>query len=293
MKRKKATWLYPYLLLLPALLIMVGVVLVPVVQAVITSTQHYDLRYPHKTEFIGLANYQEVLTVDPQFWPSLGRTAYWVVFGVGFQFLFGFLLALLLNRTFRGRGVVRALSMVPWVTPGVLIGLVWRWLYDGDYGVINDLLLRLGILEDGIPFLARTATALPAAIVTVVWQGIPFFALMLLAALQGVPQELYEAADMDGASVFQKLFRITMPLIKNTLFVTVLLRIIWVTNSVDIIQNMTAGGPAYATQTISVYVYQRAKVLNLGYASAVAVLMMVLLLSVAVPYLVTTFRGED
>ena len=292
MPRKKFE-IWPYLLLAPALLVMIGVVFIPVIQAVLTSFQFYDLRYPNKTEFIGLQNYIDILTNDDQFWPSFGKTILWVLFGVGFQFLFGFILALILNREFRGRGVVRALSMVPWVTPGVLIGLVWRWLYDGNYGVINDLLQRMGILKDGILFLTRMDTALPAVIVSVVWQGIPFFALMLLAALQGVSPDMYEAADIDGANFFQKLFRITLPSIKNTLFVTLLLRVIWVMNSVDIIQNMTAGGPAYATQTLSVYVYQKASVLNLGYASAMAVLMTLLMLVAAVPYLRSTFKDEQ
>lgn len=292
MKVKQGHWIWPYLLIAPALLTMLCVVFIPVVQAIVTSFQYYDLRYPSKTQFLGLGNYIEIFTQDPQFWPSIFRTLVWVVFGVGLQFLFGFILALILNRKFFGCGVVRALSMVPWVTPGVLIGLMWRWLYDGNYGVINDVLIRLGILEQGISFLSRHEAAMPAAVVSVVWQGIPFFALMLLAALQGVSSDMYEAADIDGASGAQKLFYITISSIKNTLFVTVLLRIIWVANSVDIIQNMTAGGPAYATQTLSIYVYQKAHVLNLGYASAMSVILAVLLLVVAVPYLRFTFQSE-
>lgn len=292
-KKRGYNTIWPYLLIAPALIIMVCVVFIPVIQAVITSFQDYDLRYPNKTQFVGLKNYNDMFTADPQFWPSLWKTVLWVVFGVGFQFLFGFILALILNRRFRGRGVARALSMVPWVTPGVLIGLMWRWLYDSDYGVINDLLMKLGLIDQGIPFLSRVDTALPAAIFSVVWQGIPFFALMILAALQGVSTDMYEAADIDGATFFQKLFRITIPSIRNTVFVTLLLRVIWVTNSIDIIQNMTAGGPAYATQTLGIYIYQKAKVLNLGYASAMAVVMALLLLIAAIPYLRSTFRGEN
>ena len=116
---------------------------------------------------------------------------------------------------------------------------------------------------------------------------------MLLAALQGVSTEMYEAADIDGANFFQKLFYITIPSIRNTIYVTLLLRVIWVANSIDIIQNMTAGGPAYATQTIGIYVYQKARVLNLGYASALAVIMTIILLAVSVPYLRYTFRQID
>lgn len=293
MNVKKHSWIWPYLLIAPALIVVICVVFIPVIEAVITSFQYSDLRYPDRTAWVGIQNYMDLLTADAQFWSSLYRTVLWVIFGVGFQFLFGFILALLLNTKFRFRGIIRAAAMVPWVTPGVLIGLVWRWLYDGDYGVINDLLKRTGLIHRGIAYLSRVDTALPAAIVSVVWQGIPFFALMLLAALQGVSTDMYEAADMDGAHFFQKLFYITIPSIRNTIYVTLLLRVIWVTNSIDIIQNMTAGGPAYATQTIGIYVYQKARVLNLGYASALAVIMTILLLAVSVPYLRYTFRQID
>ena len=293
MNVKKYSWIWPYLLITPALTVVICVVFIPVIEAVITSLKYHALRYPDRTAWVGLQNYADLLTADAQFWPSLCRTILWVIFGVGFQFLLGFVLALVLNARFRFRGIVRAAAMVPWVTPGVLIGLIWRWLYDGDYGVINDLLKRMGFLARGIAYLSRVDTALPAAIFYVVWQGVPFFALMLLAALQGVSTEMYEAADIDGARFFQKLFYITIPSIRNTIYVTLLLRVIWVANSIDIIQNMTAGGPAYATQTIGIYVYQKARVLNLGYASALAVIMTIILLAVSVPYLRYTFRQID
>ena len=283
---------YPYLLIAPALIIIIFIVFVPLVNALIMSFKFYDLRYPKKEAFIGLKNYIDLFTNDSEFWPSLGRTAIWVIFGVTFQFLGGFALALLLNRNFKGKGIARSLSMIPWVVSGVLIGLIWRWLYDGNYGVVNDLLMRMGIIDKAIPFLSQKKWALPAVIISVVWQGIPFFCLMLLAAMQGVSSDMYEAADIDGANAWQKLFRITIPSIKNTIYVTLLLRIIWVANSVDIIQNMTAGGPAYATQTIAVYTYQKTQVLNLGYASAIAFIMMAIMLIAAVPYLKSTPKND-
>ena len=290
MVKKKS--IYPYLLVAPAVLIILCVVFIPVVNAIRMSFQNYDLRKPKDIAFIGLGNYV-ALFKDPLFWKSLIKTIQWVVFGVGFQFLFGFILALLLNRSFRGRGVIRAVSLIPWVTPGVLIGLMWRWMYDGNYGVVNDILQKLHITGENIAFLANPKTAFPAVIVTIVWQGIPFFALMILAALQGIPYELYEAADIDGANWVQKLFNITIPSIRNTIMITLLLRIIWVANSVDVIFNMTEGGPAYATQTLSVYVFNKANILNLGYSSAMAIMLAIVLCSVAVPYLIFTFRGED
>ena len=188
--------------------------------------------------------------------------------------------------------MVRAVRMSPWVTPGVLIGLMWRWIYDGNFGVLNDLLLKIHAIGDKIPFLSQVGTAFPSVIVTIVWQGIPFFALMLLAALQGVSTEMYEAADIDGATAWQKLIYVTLPSIKNTIFVTGLLRVIWVANSVDVIFNMTEGGPAYSTQTLSVHIFNKGNALDLGYASAMALLMAALLLVVAIPYLKMNFREE-
>jgi len=283
--------IWPYLLIAPALIIILAMVFVPAVNAVLMSFQSYDLRRPSEIGFVGLSNYSDVLQ-DSLFWSSLWRTILWVVFGVGFQFVFGFALALLLNSKFRGRGIARAVSLIPWVTPGVLIGLMWRWIYDGSYGVLNDLLLKLGWIHDKIPFLAQESTAFPSTIVTIIWQGIPFFALMLLAGPQGVPGELYEAANIDGANVFQKLFKITIPSLKNTIFVTTLLRVIWVANSVDVIFNMTGGGPAYSTQTLSVYIFNKANALNLGYSSSMSILLTLILLVVAVPYLKSMFKSQ-
>ena len=285
-KEKISPW--PYILLLPAVTVVLSVVFIPVLNAIFMSFQYYDLRRPHLIGFAGFANYIALFN-DSLFWESLGRTILWVIFGVGFQFLFGFMLALLLNKKIRMRGFLRSLSLIPWVTPGVLIALMWRWIYDGNFGVLNDLLLRMGLIETKIPILAQITTAFPAAIVAIVWQGIPFFALMILAGLQGIPEELYEAADIDGANKAQKLFRITVPSLKNTIFVTTLLRIIWVANSVDIILNLTDGGPAYTSQTLSVYIFNKGNALDLGYASAMAIMLALLLAIVAVPYLKSMF----
>lgn len=290
--QKKKMNLWPYLLISPALITFFAVVFIPAVNAILMSFQSYDLRRPRNIGFVGFDNYIAVFN-DYLFWQSLWKTFQWVVFGVGLQFVFGFGLALLLNKKFFGRGVVRSVSLIPWVTPGVLIGLMWRWIYDGNYGVLNDILLKFGIVNEKIPFLAQQATAFPSVIVTIIWQGIPFFALMLLAGLQGIPAELYDAADVDGANGFQKLFKITIPMLKNTIYVTTLLRIIWVANSVDVIFNMTEGGPAYATQTLSVYVFNKGNTLNLGYASTMSIMLTLLLLLVAILYLRSIFGRQE
>ncbi|SFL44438.1 multiple sugar transport system permease protein [Gracilibacillus orientalis] len=288
MRRKKIN-LWPYLLVLPALLIVTFVVFIPVIEAIFMSFQSYDLRRPDKIAYLGFKNFAEMFS-DPIFWLAFKNTIIWVVFGVGLQFLFGFILALLLNQSFRGRGMIRAVSLIPWATPGVLIGLMWKWIYDGNYGVLNDLLIKLGLIDQGITFLSQTSTAFGSVIVTIIWQGIPFFAIMILAGLQVISQEMYEAADIDGASKLQKLFHITIPSLKNVIIITILLRIIWVSNSVDIIHNMTGGGPSYSTQTLSVYIFNKATVLDLGYSSSMALFLMFMLAMVAVPYLKNAFK---
>jgi len=290
---QKDKYLWPYLLVAPALITVCCIVLIPAVKALVMSLQNYDLRYsPKDIHYIGLENYKEVLG-DKFFWNSVSRTLIMVLLCVSLQFLLGFALALLLNRSFRGRGVLRAVSMIPWVVPGVLVGLIWRWMYDGNYGVINDILVKLGIFKQFFGFLAQPDSALLSVIFTYVWQGIPFFTLMILAALQSVPHELYEAASIDGASAAQKLTRVTIPAIKNSITVSLMLRVIWVANSVDVIFNMTEGGPAYATQTLAVYIYQKAKAMNLGYSSTLAVLLMIILMCVAIPYMIYSFRTEE
>ncbi len=288
MQRKRIN-IWPYLLVLPALLIVTFVVFIPVIEAIFMSFQSYDLRRPDKIAYHGFQNFVDMFS-DPIFWLAFKNTLIWVVFGVGLQFLFGFILALLLNQSFRGRGIVRAVSLIPWATPGVLIGLMWKWIYDGNYGVLNDLLIKLGLIDKGITFLSQTSTAFGSVIVTIIWQGIPFFAIMILAGLQVIAREMYEAADIDGASKLQKLFYITIPSLKNVIIITILLRIIWVSNSVDIIHNMTGGGPSYSTQTLSVYIFNKATVLDLGYSSSMALFLMFMLAMVAVPYLKNAFK---
>lgn len=275
----------PYLLVAPAFILMLLIVGYPIINSIYMSFLEYTVYKPHDIKFAGLANYLKVLQ-DPIFSEALINTILWVVFGVFFQFLFGLILALLLNKEFKGRGFIRSIILIPWVTPGVLIGLMWTWMYDGNYGVINDILLKLHIIDNYIPWLASSDTALSSVIVTIIWQGIPFFAIMLLAGLQAIPGELYEAAYVDGANSWHSFWHITMPMLKPTILVSSLLRIIWVANSVDVIYTMTGGGPGYSTHTLSVYTYIKAqKALDFGYSSTLAIYLTLILSTVAFLYL--------
>ncbi|NLZ51561.1 MAG: sugar ABC transporter permease [Thermoanaerobacteraceae bacterium] len=276
--------LIPYILVAPAFTLMLLVVGYPILNSIYMSFLDYTLFKPKDIKFVGLANYLKVLS-DPIFRESLLNTVLWVVFGVFFQFLFGLILALLLNRKFKGRGIVRSVILIPWVTPGVLIGLMWRWMYDGNYGVINDILSKLHIIDNFIPWLSSSDTSMASVIITIIWQGVPFFAIMLLAGLQAIPQELYEAAYVDGAGSWHTFCNITLPMLKPTILISTLLRTIWVANSVDVIYIMTGGGPGYSTHTLSVYTYIKAqKALDFGYSATLAIYLTIILSSVAYVY---------
>ena len=293
MSQKARNSILPYVLLSPAVLATVIIVFYPMVQALITSLYNNILWKPRAVRFIGLDNYIAIWN-DPVFWSSLGRTAVWIGLTVPLQLALGLVTALLLNQTFRWRALARSLILIPWALPSVVIGLMWSWIYNPQVGLLNDLMLRLGLLQSAVPWLANPDTSLYAIIVALVWQGFPFFAIMILAGLQTIPHSLYEAADIDGASDFQQFWHITLPALKSVLGTAVMLRIIWVANSVDVIYVMTGGGPGYATHTLPLYALKRTYAsMDFGYGSALAVSFSVLLLGAIYIYLRRVGKGIE
>lgn len=271
--------------LLPALLVTAAVVLYPVLQTVWLALHHFVLFEPDNRRFVGLGNFAEILLRDELFWVSLGNSALWVVGVVGLQFLLGLATALLLNQSFTGRALARALVVVPWALPSVIIGLMWTWMYDLNLGVINDLLLRMGLVDAPVPWLAQPSTALGAVMFALVWQGFPFFSVMLLAGLQTIPAAHYEAAAMDGATRWQTLRYVTLPALREVIATALLLRMIWVANSLDVILVMTGGGPGYASHTLPLYAFLKAySGMEFGYASALSLTLTLLLLAVVASY---------
>ena len=280
----------PWLLLTPALLITTLIVLFPAAQTVWMSLHQVVLFRPRVRPFVGLANYATALA-DPVFWQSLSTSLAWVVIAVGLQFLLGLGAALLLNRRFAWRGLARALMVAPWALPSVIIGLIWTWMLDFNLGLVNEVGLRLGLLDQPIAWLSQPGTALAAVILAVVWQGFPFFAVTLLAGLQAIPAELYEAASLDGAGGFAKFANVTLPGLAGVMITALLLRMIWVANSLDLILVMTGGGPGTATQTLPLHAFLTAwSGGNYGQGSALAVILTLLLLAVVVLYLVRSRR---
>ncbi len=175
------------------------IVFMPMVQAVWTSFYDLILFKPNASKFVGFGNYVKLFN-DPVFWAALWNTLLWIGLTVPLQMGLGLLTALLLNREFPWRGLARALIIIPWALPSVVIALMWRWIYDPNTGVLNDILIYLSVVQAAVPWLADPKVAIYAIIATLTWQGFPFFAVMILAGLQGIPKSQYEAASIDGAS---------------------------------------------------------------------------------------------
>ncbi|UUP19864.1 carbohydrate ABC transporter permease [Nitratireductor thuwali] len=275
----------PYAMLSPAVLVTLAIVFLPMAQAAWMSLHDYLLWKPSGFAFVGLKNFAAALS-DEVFWISLKNTAIWIGLTVPAQMLLGLVTALLLNQKFPWRPVARALIIIPWALPSVVIALMWVWIYDANYGVLNEFLLRMDILKSSIPWLADPDTALYAIILTLTWQGFPFFAVMILAGLQSIPRSYYEAASIDGASAWRQFWHITLPGISGVLVTAVLLRTIWVANSIDVIFVMTGGGPGYATYTLPLYAFVKSRTnLDFGYGSALAVMFTIMLLGFVILYL--------
>ncbi|WP_254842748.1 carbohydrate ABC transporter permease [Bacillus sp. MRMR6] len=280
--------LFIFLCLLPALILVSIFTYYPLLKGVIMAFQNYSAYDLMNIKFIGFENFTTIMA-DIGFRESLVNSFYWVFFSLIPQFFIGFIVALMLRRKFKGRGVYQAFIFFPWAMSGFLIGLIWRWMLNGQSGVINDLLMKLGVIDTAIPFLADPTWALISVIVANIWYGITFFAIMILAALQSIPEELYEAAKIDGAGYVQQLYKITIPYILPTLIVTTLLRVIWILNFPDLIYSLTNGGPAGSTHILSTFMLE--KIIygqNYGQAAAVGVIMIFILIFFSIFYLLAT-----
>jgi multiple sugar transport system permease protein len=280
--------MFIFLCLLPALLLVSIFIYYPLLKGLTMAFQNYSLFDLTNIQFIGLQNFKEVM-LTPDFKQALKNSFYWVFCSLVFQFVLGFALALMLRKRFRGQGIYQAYVFFPWAMSGFLIGLIWRWMFNGQSGVINDLLLKMNLIDTPIPFLADPKWAMVSVIIANIWYGITFFGIMILAALQSIPEELYEAAKMDGANNVQQLFHITIPYIMPTIIVTTLLRVIWILNFPDIIYAMTNGGPAGSTHILSTLMLE--KIIydqNYGQASAIGIIIMILLIFFSIFYLLAT-----
>ncbi len=243
--------------------------------------------------FIGLQNYVNMIS-DPVFHIALRNTAMWTIGVVFFQYVIGLGVALLLNEPIPFRGFFRGLVLVPWVVPSVVAALDWRWIYVPDYGILNYILRTIGLISDPIQWLSDRHTAMIAVIIVGVWKSVPFMAVVLLAGLQSIPKELYDAAEVDGASTLQRFWFITMPNLRYLSAIVTMLAIIWTFNDFDIVYVMTKGGPSNATHLLSTYAYLSAFTYSdLGYAAAISVFMLSILLIFAIIYSRMLTKGSE
>lgn len=279
-----------FFLIAPGVALLCAVVLYPLIRSLAAAFFDESLLYPGST-FVGLENLIAVLQDD-----VLRLTAQTLIFTVGatvFPFLIGLALALVLNQRFRGQAILRGAFLIPWLIPGVVVSFLWMWIFDANYGVLNGILVSVGVIDSPIAWLFQTDTARGALILAKTWNTFPWVMVMLLAGLQTVPGELHEAASIDGAGVVRRFFAVTWPHISGIAGLVILLEFIWNFQHFDTIFVLTGGGPAGTTSTFATEVYDTAfKGYDLGHAGALGLVWMLLLTVLVVGYVWLSERGE-
>jgi multiple sugar transport system permease protein len=277
---------FPYLTILPVLVVLTLVFLYPLLQVILMSFRAVDLSRPVPGEpFIGLANYAEMLN-RPQFWQSLRVTVTYTFSVVILTSIGGLVIAQILNARFYGRALARTMLILPWALPPVVTGLVWAWMFDFQFGVINYGLRLLHLTDKNLSWMVSPDLALPAVIVATSWKHLPLATIILLAGLQSISGELYEAAQIDGASALQRYRYVTLPGLRPVLGLLLLLETLWNFKSFAYIYMMTGGGPARSTESLVVSVYYEAfQFYKFGYAAALGMIVLVICVGITLVYL--------
>lgn len=280
-------------LLLPAIAILALVIFYPLVQALLLSLKDASLLNATVAPFTGLDNFKQLLG-DEVFWTAVKNTFVLTTLSIGGSLVLGMSLALVLNENLPFRNFFRGIALIPWVVPGVVVALLTLYMFNSQVGVIDYVLVQLGVTERFVDWFGSTRNALWAIILANIWNQTPFYMLMVLAGLQTVPEDEYDAAKVDGANVLQRFRYVTLPNIRGVLAIVIALQVIWNFNNFDLIWATTEGGPVNATTTLTVHVYRMAfKSLDLGYAAAIGVVMLVALLLFSVFYVRAMERGEE
>jgi ABC-type sugar transport system permease subunit len=281
-----------WLLCAPALLAIAAAALFPLAWAVWDSLHLHDLRMPWRGRpFVGLANYAEALAT-PRFWEALAHTVFFAAASVTLELLLGLALALLLHRSFRGRGAARTAALLPWAIPTVVAALVWRFLFEGDAGGANALLRATGLLSTQPVWFGDPTLAWVPVVLADVWKTTPFVALLLLAGLQSIDPELYEAARIDGAGAWQRLRHVTLPLLRPALLVALVFRTLDAFRVFDLVYVATGGGPGTATEPLALYTFRALfEDLRFGYGASLSVLLFAATFALA--WLYVRLAGRD
>ena len=298
MKRIKSFFRYDnigLLFILPAFLYMMFFVGYPIISNIILSTQNVSVRnlVNGQKKFIGLDNYVAIFQ-DGVFRKAMGNTLIFTVSCLLFQFLIGFVLALLFNKNFSFSKPVRGLTMIPWMMPMTVTALMFKFMFSTDVGIINYILKSSGIISENIEWLTTPGTAMIAVVFANVWIGIPFNTILISTGLTTIPQELYESASVDGANGWQKLTRITLPLLRPTIESVLVLGFIYTFKVYDLVYVMTEGGPVNSTHLLSTYSYKLSfDMFQYSKGSSVANILFLILLAVGMIYLKITMQGEE
>jgi multiple sugar transport system permease protein len=266
----------------------------PIVEAIRMAFFAYNPLRPDQSTFIGLANF-EFIFGDPLFWDSFFQATIWTLFSILFQTVLGIGIALLLNQALPGISVFRGLLLFPYIVPTAVIALSWRWIFNPEIGVVNYFLKSVGLIHDSIYWLSTPDMAMASTILLNVWKYTPFVVICVLARLQTIPLELYDAAKVDGAGVWRRFLDVTLPGLREVLAVIVVFRTIWTFNKFEEIYLLTRGGPGTSTFNLAVYAYEQSIAsLQLGVGAATGVVMMVMLLIGSIVYLrVSGFTEEE
>lgn len=280
------------MLIAPTVLVFSAVIIYPLVSAIYLS--FFNIFTPTlEGEWVGFSNYAELLQTG-QFWRALGNTLTWTIGTLTLQIVFGIAMALVLHQNIWFRSLARSLILFPYFISTVVAVLVWKWLFNDLYGILNHLLMSAGIIEFPMDFLGTMPNAMVSVILVGAWKYFPFVVIAVLARLQSIPDALYEAAKIDGARPIARFFDVTLPQLRDVLVVIILLRAIWDFKEFDLIFLLTGGGPINNTQTLPLLVYQEAFALNdMGMASAYAVVMMAIMLVFMIVYIRRTKSDED
>jgi len=277
-----------YLFILPAFLLLIVILGFPAFAAILQS---FNIMWVIEPSFT-LKGYMRLLN-DAEFIKSVINTVIFVSTTVGFHLIIGLCVAVLLNAEIRNKHFFRVIAILPWTVPDVIGGLIWRFMFDTLPGIVNAVLLKTGFILDPVDWLGNPKLAFPCLIFAETWRGYPFAMLILLAGLQAIPKELYEAAEIDGASKVQSFFFVTLPNLKYMFVIALVLDIIWECRLFGMVYSMTGGGPGYSSQVLSVLTYKHYFVFfNTSYAASIAVVLAVLMLIISIPYLRMTMRQE-
>jgi multiple sugar transport system permease protein len=268
------------LFVLPGVVLLVSVLGFPAITSVMYSIKADEPGHSYSlVQFAGLIK-------DPFFKTTFWNTFVFVFLSVSTHMLLGLGVALVLNGELPAKPIFRVIALLPWVVPDVVAGIIWKWMFDPLYGAINDLLLKVGIIDSPVEWLSNPKLALFSVVFVNLWRGFPFVMLILLAGLQAIPRELYEAAAIDGASKRGQFLHITLPGLRKMIVVALALDIVWEVRRFGLIQAMTQGGPGILTEVLSTYTYkQYFQFFRFEYASAISVVMSLVLLIVSLPYI--------